>query len=156
MRKKGEYVHILVIACGRHNNAHGQDLNTTSVPLQPAALRGMVLAVRSLVQSDVERQLTVQCMQAAQGSVATNPDGTLQRIVAHFQRLFDVPYVHTTETPVKSKLPNNPTQPSNHTPSHMSYTQFHGGCDPLHEPPAHGVEHPHQHAAHAGTSAGHG
>lgn len=53
----------------------------------------MVLAVRALVQADQEHQLTAQCMQAAQESMTTNPDGTLQRIVDHFQRLFDVPYV---------------------------------------------------------------
>lgn len=65
----------------------------------------MVLAVRGLVQSDAERQLTAECMQAAQESVAANPHGTLQRIVDHFQRLFDVPYVMLLLTTVCNNLP---------------------------------------------------
>lgn len=64
-----------------------------TITTQPAALRAMVLAVRALVQGDTERNLTAQCMQAAQQHIKANPEGTLQRIVAHFQQLFDVPYV---------------------------------------------------------------
>ncbi len=86
------YVGVLSVGdIQREQSPQQQPPPTPSPP--PQELRAVVLAVRSLVQAHADRDMTSQCLHAAQESLKSNPEGTLQRIVAHFQRVFDVKYV---------------------------------------------------------------
>ncbi len=85
----------------------------------------LALAVQSLVQVEARAAAAGVALSAAEGLLASQPEELLQRIVRHFQKLFDCAQLEAV-LPVMNKVRSPLTRPPfPPDPLHQAWTRAH-------------------------------